>query len=359
MHLDARCVYSKYMAIELTNQHVKLSGNQGPLAYNKLRKEVADAKILERAYGYYTLLITTLTVVFFGTVYLLYHATYPIAVIVLSIFLAFVAVQCTGIVHDAGHRAIAKSVWVNNLIGHLYAFFLATLFQQWRPNHDKHHAHTNEHDEDPDVNIPLLSFTVERAKERTGWQRLLIPYQSFVYFPLGSLLWISMRLNNVKYLRQKPVSLVWFVELTVWLVSLGVWFILPFLLFPLWKSLLIFFFLNWTMGLYILHVFAPNHKGMPEVARGTQISFFEQQIVTSRNVTAHPMVDHIYLGLNYQIEHHLFPNCPRVKLPQLAQIVKRFCLEYGFNYEVCSPLQVDQIIVRELASVSAAVKTQA
>ncbi|MEI6327226.1 MAG: acyl-CoA desaturase [Candidatus Roizmanbacteria bacterium] len=342
------------MAIQLTTQLVKLSGSAGPAAYNKLRKEVTDAKILEKSYIYYSVLIISVVLAMIASLFFLFHAETPVMVVVFCIILAIVTIQCTGIVHDAGHRAIAKSTLVNDIIGHIFAFSLATLFQQWRPSHDKHHAHTNEHDEDPDINIPLLSFTVERAREKKGWQKLLLPYQAYVYFPFGSLVWISMRINNIRYLHKKPVSWAWYIELTTWLVSIGIWFVLPFLLFPLWKSLLIFFVLNWTMGLYVLHVFAPNHKGMPEVARGTKISFFEQQIVTSRNVTASPLVDFLYLGLNYQIEHHLFPSCPRNKQPQLAQIVKRYCKEYGFDYEICTPLQVDRIILKELALVSSA-----
>lgn len=342
------------MAIELTNQHVRLTSIQGALAYNKLRKEVVAVKILDRAYVYYALLITAVSITFFGSLYFLYHATHPLWIVAVSIFFALVAVQCMGLVHDAGHRAIAKSVRVNNMIGHFYSFLLGSLFEQWRPSHDKHHAHTNEHDEDPDINIPLLSFTLERASEKKGWKRLLIPYQAFIYFPMGSLVWISLRLNNIKYLRQKSFSSVWFFELITWLFSLGVWFVLPFMLFPIWKALLVFLIVNFTIGLYALHVFAPNHKGMPEIAKSTRISFFEQQIVTSRNVTSHPIVDFAYLGLNYQIEHHLFPNCPRIHLPQLAKIVRRVCKEQGFTYEECSPLQVDRVILHELAVVSTA-----
>ena len=342
------------MAYELTNKDIKLSLSKGIETYKKLRKEVIENHILDKAYAYYSILIILVLISFFGSIYLLYRITNPIIVLGVSLFFACVVAQIMGLIHDAGHRSIAKSVKINNAIGHFFSFLLGSLFEQWRPSHDRHHAHTNEHDADPDINIPLLSFTRERAKERIGWQRLAIPYQAFIYFPFGSLVWISLRLNNIKYLRKKHKSVSWIIELTTWIISLFLWFGLPFLIFPLWKALLIFFVANFSIGLYALHVFAPNHKGMPEVARGVKLSFFEQQIVTSRNVTSHPILDQLYLGLNYQIEHHLFPNCPRIHMAALAKIVRRVCKEQNLPYEECTPLQVDRIILGELALVSAA-----
>ena len=70
-------------------------------------------------------------------------------------------------------------------------------------------------------------------------------------------------------------------------------------------------------GLYTGLVFAPNHKGMPILDSDSQLDFVRRQVLTSRDVNAHPLTDFWYGGLNYQIEHHLFPSMPRNKLKKL------------------------------------------
>ena len=93
------------MAIELTSKNIRMTHAQGAAAYSKLRKEVGEAKILDRAYLYYGVLITLILVAYFGTLYLLYYSINPFAVAALSLFFGIVSIQVTGIVHDAGHRA--------------------------------------------------------------------------------------------------------------------------------------------------------------------------------------------------------------------------------------------------------------
>src|SRR5207248_1178160 len=68
------------------------------------------------------------------------------------------------------------------------------------------------------------------------------------------------------------------------------------------------------MGVYLGCSFAPNHKGMPVLAKGEQLDYLRKQVLTSRNVRGGRWVDFLLGGLNYQIEHHLFPSMPRPNL---------------------------------------------
>ena len=91
-------------------------------------------------------------------------------------------------------------------------------------------------------------------------------------------------------------------------------------------------------GIYLGLIVATNHKGMPVWAKGAQLAFMERQVLSSRNVTSNPLWDFVFGGLNYQIEHHLFPTMPRVNL-RLARVqVKPFCLAHGLGYEEVDPL---------------------
>jgi fatty acid desaturase len=84
-----------------------------------------------------------------------------------------------------------------------------------------------------------------------------------------------------------------------------------------------------VFGVYNSSVFASNHKGMPLTEDGKRLDFFREQVVTSRNVNGHRITDFWYGGLNYQIEHHLFPTMPRNNLPKAQAIVREFCAERG------------------------------
>jgi fatty acid desaturase len=86
-------------------------------------------------------------------------------------------------------------------------------------------------------------------------------------------------------------------------------------------------------GLYMGLLFAPNHKGLPVRGGATdELDWARRQIVTSRNLISNRVVDYIYDGLNYQIEHHLFPGMPSINLRRARPIVIDFCRRYELPY---------------------------
>jgi fatty acid desaturase len=85
-------------------------------------------------------------------------------------------------------------------------------------------------------------------------------------------------------------------------------------------------------GLYLGLSFAPNHKGMPILAPGEEADFLRRQVLTSRNVHGGVVVDFLLGGLNYQIEHHLFPSMPRPNLKRSQDLIRSFCQARGVAY---------------------------
>jgi fatty acid desaturase len=85
-------------------------------------------------------------------------------------------------------------------------------------------------------------------------------------------------------------------------------------------------------GIYLGCSFAPNHKGMPVLEGDSDVGFVRRQIITARNVTGGRFVAFMLGGLNYQIEHHLFPAMPRRNLPRARRIVRAFCAEREIGY---------------------------
>ncbi len=317
-------------------------------AYRKLRETVIKEGILDRDYLYYTFHISLSLGAFGFCLYKLFTADSVPHIIIWSILFALFAVQVAGgNVHEGAHRAIFKSTFWNDVIGYLASAPFGIGYSYWKVKHNKHHAHPNEEGEDPDVELPILSFTKERYNTKKGLANLFKKYQVWLYYPIGLLVFISLRTQSLKfYSRNFTPKLI--PEMILFFAGNILWFGFPFYFFALPKAIIAVLVINFTSGFYLFNIFAPNHKGMPHVKKGTKMSFLEQQVITSRNLSANWFWDYLYLGLNYQIEHHLFPNCPRNKLQLITPHLLKICKQLKLEYTVVSPLQQNQIILGEL-----------
>jgi fatty acid desaturase len=100
-----------------------------------------------------------------------------------------------------------------------------------------------------------------------------------------------------------------------------------------WPHALVFIAVQQGLfGLYMGSVFAPNHKGMPVLSQQDSLDFLRQQVLTSRNVSGGRLTETALGGLNYQIEHHLFPAMPRPALRRCRTVVRAFCAQTGLLY---------------------------
>ena len=95
-------------------------------------------------------------------------------------------------------------------------------------------------------------------------------------------------------------------------------------------ALLFMFIHHGVMGVYLGLVFATNHKGMPILSESSD--FVAMQVLTARNVRGGRLLSLLFGGLNFQIEHHLFPKAPRNRLRRIQKIVKAFCIEQHIPY---------------------------
>jgi fatty acid desaturase len=87
---------------------------------------------------------------------------------------------------------------------------------------------------------------------------------------------------------------------------------------------------------------------MPLLEPGAEMSFAQRQVVTARNIRGGRLMDLLLGGLNYQIEHHLFPNMPRPNLTRAQGIVRDFCLANNFGYREDSLLGSYRQTIRSL-----------
>lgn len=276
-----------------------------------------------------------------------------------AVFLAFVFCQIGFIGHDAGHRAISRSLRINELIGLGASFLISISRSWWIDQHNQHHKTPNDLESDPHTAIPLLAFSREQACKKQGLVRLLVGYQAFYFVPLLFLEGVGIRLASIRFLLKRKSVKYPLVEPISMTIHFTLYFGILFYLFNPWQ-VLVFTFVHQTLfGLYFGAVFAPNHKGMLIVDKNNPMDFLRMQVVTSRNIKPNRFVDFWYGGLNYQIEHHLFTIMPRNQLGRARRITKDFCQKHGISYREENTFEAWRDILINLHEVSAPLRREA
>jgi fatty acid desaturase len=273
-------------------------------------------------------------------------------------FLAFAFTQIGFLGHDAGHRQIFNGAARNDAYGLSINFLLGLSRSWWIDIHNQHHVNPNDLEQDPHTFLPIFAFSDDQAREKRGLLRRAVGYQSAYFFPVLLLEGLGARMASVQYLlstRAKDRVL----ELALIAVHFAVYFGVLFSIFSVWQAIAFIAVHQASLGLYMGSVFAPNHKGMPTVSEADGLDFLRQQVLTSRDVKGHAVTDFLYGGLNYQIEHHLFPSMPRNRLGEAQVIVRAFCEERAIPYRESSALRSHVEILQFLHEVSEPCRTGA
>ena len=325
--------------------------------YAQLKRLIKRNGLLDRQPAYYavkTIFTLGLLVVSLALLFVLGDSRFQL---LNAAYLAFVFVQISLLAHDFGHRQFTfrsprKNDWLTLVFGNL---LLGISRQWWIDKHNEHHGHPNQMDLDPDVDIPLLAFEEEQALQKRGFARFVVKYQAAFIFPLSLLQAISMLRSSIGFLAAKKAKSTLLEALTI-CAHFALYFALLFSVLEPLQALLFVAVHRGLFGAYLVSIFAPNHKAMPLLDHDSEVDFLRRQVLTSRNVAAHPVTDFWYGGLNYQIEHHLFPRLPRNKLREAQPIIRGFCREHSIAYHETGVLQSYREILQHLHGVGAPVR---
>ncbi|MEU4444017.1 acyl-CoA desaturase [Actinosynnema sp. NPDC050801] len=249
--------------------------------------------------------------------------------------LGIVFTQIAFLGHDAGHRQVFAEHRYNQTMGLLLGNLLVGVgYGWWMGKHTRHHANPNHEDEDPDVDIAVLAFSAEQAERKRGFFRWVVKRQAWLFFPLLLLEGFSLHIISTAAAARREVK-GWQLELVLLGLNFAVYLTTVFLLMSPVKALVFIAVHQGVFGVYMGISFAPNHKGMPVLQAGHQLDFLRKQVLTSRNVTGGWFTDFLLGGLNYQIEHHLFPSMPRPHLRRAQALVRDFCHRHSVSYAEC------------------------
>ncbi|VTR78354.1 fatty acid desaturase family protein [Cellulomonas hominis] len=326
--------------------------------FTELSRAVQESGLMRRRHAYYWTRFVVLTALLAGTLTAFVLIGPSWWQLVVAAVLAILLGQVMFLGHDAAHRQIFASGrwndWASLVIANLYA---GMSYGWWQHKHSRHHAKPNQVGADPDIATGFLVFhTEDLPAPRTGFTGWFAQRQGWLFFPLLLLEGLNLHVSGVKTIfgrgpvKRRPV------EIAFVTVRLGGYLALVFWLLPVGMA---FAFLGVQLGLFGVYmgaVFAPNHKGMPLVPPDARIDFLRRQVLQSRNVRGGPAMDLLMGGLNYQIEHHLFPSMPRPNLARVQPIVREFCAAHNVHYTETSLARSWGIVIRHLNQVGLAAR---
>ena len=323
------------------------------LDYAELKGLIKDAGLLESQPRYFAFKFASTAFLFAINIAGVLVFDHPAVVLAAAVLLGFVFTHVGFLGHDLAHRQISHNShlvsWLGLIVGNL---LIGVSYSWWTAKHNQHHATPNHSEQDPDLDYPMLVFESASIRDRKRVFYPVIAYQAVLYLFLGAFQAFGMRAQAVAQVLSgrsprrvaEGLALALHTVLYVaFLIQIGHWGL----------GLAFLFIHQMTFGLYNTLVFAPNHKGMPLIDESNRMDYLREQVLTARNVTAHPVIDFLYGGLNYQIEHHLFPAMARNRLSAAQPIVAAFCAERGVDYAVTGPLQGILEPLRHLHAVSA------
>ncbi|WP_433309510.1 fatty acid desaturase family protein [Micromonospora sp. CA-269861] len=242
--------------------------------------------------------------------------------------------------HDAGHRQIFRSRWANDAVGLVCGNLLTGIsYGWWVDKHNRHHAHPNTEGRDPDLAVAPLSFTPRQATTQRGLRALFARHQAALFFPLLMGEGLHLHAASVRAVVFRSALRHRRTEAGLLVLHAAGYLTAVFLVLSVPQAI-VFILVNQALfGLYLGSSFAPNHKGMPILTEADNLDYLRRQVLTSRNVRGGRLLDALLGGLNYQIEHHLFPSMPRPNLRHARPLVRQFCAEHGVAYHETTLIQ--------------------
>jgi fatty acid desaturase len=309
-----------------------LTASQRGSDYAQLSRQVREAGLLERRTGRYIWKITVTAALLaagWAVFVLVGDSWWQLAV---AAFLAVMFTQAGFLGHDAGHRQISGSRRASYILGILVGNLAIGLsYGWWVGKHNRHHAHPNTEGADPDITMKVLAFTATQARASRGLPRMAFRYQAYLFFPLLLGEAFSVHAASIRALASRDSSRRP-AEAALLAIHFAGYLAVVFLVLSPVKAVVFILVQQGLFGLYLGASFAPNHKGMPILDANDRSDFLRRQVLTSRNVRGGWLTDLALGGLNYQIEHHLFPSMPRPSLRRSQALIKEFCQQRGLPY---------------------------
>lgn len=249
------------------------------------------------------------------------------------------------VMHDGAHGSFSKYDWVNEMAGMSLNFLGANVFM-WKTKHNVvHHTFTNIAEVDDDIDArPFLRmcetqkhYKVHRYQHLYFWAAYSLLYMHWIFFTdyekyftkkVGNMPLKPMTVkDHVSFWVFKVIHVALFVALPIYLLGFLPWLV-GFLIYAMFTGFVI------SMVFQLAHVVEETHFPIAtQPANQLEDEWAVHQLKTTANfATKNKVITWLVGGLNYQIEHHLFPKVSHVHYPAISKIIKQACVEYNVPY---------------------------
>ena len=268
------------------------------------------------------------------------------SVLVMSLGLAGIGLS---VMHDANHGAYSSKSWINTCLGYSLNLIGANAFN-WKIQHNVlHHSFTNVHDEDEDIS-PRGVLRLSPHSEWKKMHRYQFIYAWFLY-GLMTIVWLFAKdfvrigryhKSGLAKKQRANITHEWIILIFSKLVYFTYIFVIPVIITPLlwWQVLLGIIVMHYIAGFILAIIFQPAHviEGteypVPDDSNTLENNWAVHQLLTTTNFGNNSRWFSWYVGgLNFQIEHHLFPNICHVHYRKIAEIVRQTAHEFGLPYK--------------------------
>jgi delta8-fatty-acid desaturase len=257
--------------------------------------------------------------------------------------------QLAGLGHDLGHSGVTHNFHKDHFIGSLLSAFMGLSVGWWKSDHNTHHVVCNAVEHDPNIqHMPLLAIT-DKIYEKPFWDtyhkktvamdsiaRFMVSYQHIIFYPFMMIARWNLYVQGIIFLvTEADLTHYKYTELTGLAVYFTWMFKLAFSMPTGWDTF------NWIMVSHavagILHVqivlshwSMETYKGSPYTTKNTE--WYLMQLRTTMNVDTYEWADFMHIGLQFQIEHHLYPRLPRHNLRKARKLVLAIAKKHDIPY---------------------------
>lgn len=332
-----------------------------------LRQDLLEEGMFETRYSYYVSKYIILTALFATALYLTFTGTSPWTRLLGAVFMGVFWQQQAFVGHDTAHTAITHDMEVDHLTGMIVGNTLGGIaIGWWKSTHNVHHVVCNSVEADPDIqHMPIFAVTDKILAKpfyslyHLKWvtfdplSKLLVSFQHYLYYPIMCLARFNLYLQSL-ILLLSPNSDVKYprTELALCL-TFHAWFTAMLFTLPTATERIAYLLIaNGVTGL--LHVqITLSHFAM-ETYHGITYTdndregWFHTQLRTSLDVDCPKWLDWLHGGLQFQVEHHMFPRLPRHNLRYVHERVRAICAKHGETHHTQTFVQCNRRVIAAL-----------
>jgi delta8-fatty-acid desaturase len=319
--------------------------------FRKVRQEMLRRGLFETDYSYYAKHGCFLAFLFFSGLHLSLAPGYGGATRLLGAALIGMCwQQMAGLGHDLGHSGVTHNFHYDHLIGSALSAILGLSIGWWKSDHNTHHVVCNAVEHDPNIqHMPMLAITDKIFERPSFWDtyhkkivgmdavaRWLVSYQHLFFYPLMCFGRANLYVQGFIYILSgadrhayPKLELTGLAVFFTWVGAVAA-------AQPTWALTAGWLFVSHAVSgilhvqIVLSHWAMETYKGSPYTSKETE--WYLMQLRTTMNVATPPLLDWVHIGLQFQVEHHLFPRLPRHNLRKAQVLVKRVCQKHNIHY---------------------------